>query len=277
MTIAFRLFCTFCFELIVITSLAHAASSPPLEPPYTRTKPSVTGQPGPIPKPNTIDDEGTYYYNDEPSEALYYDLDNIPNMTGAAFVRFGMMGPYDITSDRGDKSYKDVYSSKPAFLVYGEYEKLLSKSFGNWSLKLGTGVSFENGDGRFANSAITIAPKEKFSFVVFPNTAAFNYKFRFSDTQLFTPYVEAAASYFTFIEYRTDGKHTYISGAPVIGGAGGLLVNLNIINKNMGTSLYEEYGVHKMWFDFQFRQNVGLDKQKNFTSSMYTAGFGFGF
>lgn len=266
------------FSLMISVSLAQAVDKAPLEPPYTRSGPSVMSEPHPIPKPDSTDDEGTYYYNgDSASDALYYDLDNIPNMKGAAFVRFGMMGPFDIVSDRGDVSYEDIYTDKPSFVVYAEYEKLLSRAGGSWSLKFGTGATFEDGQGRFASAAITTIPKEKFTFLVFPNTVALNYKFRFSDTQIFTPYLEAGGSYFGFIEYRSDGDRTVFGGAPVLSGSGGLLVNMNIINKNIGTTLYEDYGVHKMWFDFQFRQNVGLNKQKDFTSSMYTAGFGFGF
>ncbi|MBY0314282.1 MAG: hypothetical protein K2Q26_02095 [Bdellovibrionales bacterium] len=256
---------------------AFAAEKPPLEPPYTRSSSSVYPDSAPIPKPSHTDDEAYYYDDSRGSDALYYDLDNIPTTTGSAFVRFGMISPFEIEGD-GGRTYKDVYTDKPSFIVYGEYEKILSKSLGSWTLKLGSGATFTDGNGRFANGAVSATPpKEKFSFVVFPNTALLNYKFRFSDTQKITPYVEAGGGYFAFIEYRSDGDRTVLGGAPVLAGAAGILINTTILNKNAGTILYEQYGVHKMWFDFQFRQNIGLNDQKDFTSSMYTAGFGLGF
>jgi hypothetical protein len=104
-----------------------------------------------------------------------------------------------------------------------------------------------------------------------------NYKLKFSDTQIFTPYVEGGAGYFTFVEYRTDGDETNFGGAGVLAASGGLLISMNLLDKNAAAIMYEDYGVNHLWFDFQFRRYQGLDNQKDFSSNMITGGFGFAF
>lgn len=228
------------------------------------------------PQPEKINDEGDYLYKPEKNvDAIHYKVDHLPPIKGAFYLRFGTIGPYDITGDAG-ATFQQIYSDKSSFALVLEYERYLGQLLGKWTLKLGSGITTEEGNGRFVNDPST-TPKEKFNFFIMPNTALLNYKFKFSDTQLITPYIEGGAGYFTFIEYRTDGDKTNFGGAGVLAVAGGILVSMNILDKNAGSIMYEDYGVSHLWFDLQFRRYEGLDKQKDFSSDMITGGFGFAF
>ena len=135
------------------------------------------------PTPEYINDEGDYIYKGEkPSDALYYKVDELPPIKGAFYLRFGTIGPYDITGDSG-RTFQQMYSTGGSMVIVAEYERYLGNLFGKWTLKLGSGISTEEGNGRFVNDATTV-PREKYNFIIFPNTALLNYKFKFSDTQL---------------------------------------------------------------------------------------------
>ncbi len=43
------------------------------------------------------------------------------------------------------------------------------------------------------------------------------------------------------------------------------------------TNLRSDYGVTQSWFDLQYKQIVGLDSRKDFSSNMITGGFALGF
>ncbi len=232
--------------------------------------------PPPSPKPESISDEGDYFYKGEkPSDALYYKVTDLPPIKGAFYLRFGSIGPYDITGDSGT-TFQQMYSTSGSLVIVAEYERYLGNLLGKWTVKFGTGISTEEGNGRFVNDPATV-PREKFNFIIFPNTALLNYKLKFSDTQILTPYVEAGAGYFTFIEYRTDGKDPTFGGAGVLAASGGLLISMNLLDRNAASIMYEDYGVNHLWFDLQFRRYQGIDDKKDFSSNMITGGFGFAF
>lgn len=265
--------------LTIICSAGAWAQNPPLEAPYTQAPSSSSKTSAPIEKPAEVDeDTGDFYYHPvENTDTIHYKVDSLPPIKGAAFVRFGTIGPFDIKSDSGNLNYKDVYSKKASVVAAFEYQRHLGHFGGKWSYKLATGVTTESGSGRFNDPSATLTPREKYQFIVFPNTALLNYKLNFSDRQYFTPYLEAGGGYFTFIEYRNDGDRTAFGGAPVLTAGGGLLISLDLFEKNASSKLYEDYGINGMWLDLSFRQNVGLDDKKDFTSSMATGGFGFAF
>lgn len=262
--------------LAVLFSCRTLAAEPPLEAPYTR--PSSSSVSNPIELPTEIDkDTHDYYYKPMDKDGtIQYDLPDMTPIKGAVFLRFGTIGPFDIESDNSSSTYKDIYTDEASPLVYVEWEKQLGHFLGKWTLKLGSGITAENGQGRFENNP-GIEPKEKFLFVVMPNTAMLNYKLRFSDKQLFIPYVEGGAGYFTFIEYRNDGDHTAFGGAAALAAAGGVLFSISALDKHAANIMYQDYGIKQLWFDLQFRHNQGLDDKKDFTSNMITGGFGFAF
>lgn len=232
----------------------------------------------PTPRPKKINDDGDYIYEATPAkEAIYYKVDDLPPIKGAFFFRVGTIGPYDVTGDTG-VTYQQMYTTRKSIVLAMEYERYLGQLLGKWTVKLSSGLTNESGTGRFSSASYAnLTPKEKFNFLILPNTALLNYKFKFSDGQWLTPYVEAGPGYFTFLEYRTDGHEFHFGGAGVLAAGGGLLISMSMFDKRASGIMYEDYGVNHIWIDLQFRRYQGLDKQKDFSSNMATAGFGFAF
>jgi hypothetical protein len=80
------------------------------------------------PRPEKINDEGDYIYKGEKqAEALYYKVDDLPPIKGAFYLRFGTIGPYDITGDSGT-TFQQMYSDNSSFVVVLEQELLLKKA-----------------------------------------------------------------------------------------------------------------------------------------------------
>lgn len=265
----------FVAQLLLIVSLA-SAQEPPLEPPYTRA--SETKAITPLEKPDSISEEGEYFYSQKSSaDAVYYDLDHLPPITGAVYFRIASTSAFDIVGD-GGRSYKQVYGENPGVGIVFDYEWQMFHMLGKWTLKASTGFTLGEGAGQFAsagNSAIT--PKEKFLILLSPHTLLLNYKMRFSDAQWFIPYIEGGPGYFSYIEHRNDGSKTGIGGAPVIAAAGGMLISMSLFDRTASGILYDDYGINHMWLDLNFRHNEGLDKDKDFSSNVFSAGFGFAF
>lgn len=257
-------------------SFSVGAQEAPLEAPYTRSNKSGELQVRPIPKPEEITDDGEYLYgSDSGTGEIRYKIADPPPIEGAMFLRFGTIGPFDIIGDNG-KTFRDVYSDKPSLVVTLDYEKQIGSLLGKWSYKISTGFTTEQGQGTFATIPNGV-PSEKFLFLVMPNTIMANYKLRFSDTQMFIPYVEGGAGYFTFLERRDDGDRNAFGGAAVLSVTGGMLISLTSFSDYTKSLFYDDYGVKQLWLDLQFRRNVGLDDKKDFSSNMITGGFGFAF
>lgn len=259
--------------------------APPVEPPYTKKeKKQLDSYPAEdltqrrIPQPTSInEDTGTYYYEEKSSQdALYYEIDEDPETDVIVYGRLGTVSPYEIQVD--GTTFEELYTDSSSLLAYFEYEWNLGYFLGKWGLKLGSGATFADGNGRFVgatNAALT--PRESFTFVTFPNTLLASYKFQFSDRQTVIPYADFGGGYMGFIEYRNDGDKTSIGGAPMLVAAGGLLINLRFLDIKSVNNLFEEYGIHEIWLDLQFRRNESLDDVKDFSSDMITTGFGFAY
>ncbi len=262
-------------KIIFVLSTLASAQEPPLEPPYT-SAPQIE-QRVPLEQPQSISDEGEYFYGeDSSSSTTYYNLDHLPPITGAVFFRVSSTPAYDITGE-GGRTYEQVYGDNPGVGIVFEYERQIFHLLGKWTVKASTGFTIGNGTGQFLDGNANLTPKEKFMLVLSPHTLLLNYKMRFSDKQWFVPYVEGGPGYFTYYERRNDGDKNGFGGAPVIAVAGGMLISLTILDKNSAGILYEDYGINHMWLDVNFRRNQGLDKGTDFSSNVFSAGFGFGF
>jgi len=244
-----------------------------------------------VEQPIEQEDDGSYYYSedDEPEKptvtygpkpskvkedgSYIYDLD-IEATTNTLSIRAGIYGPPKIepVSESGE-NYESVYGDSSEFVFALDYDW---KLFNQVYVKFGTGISSSQGKGQFAGGANDgIEPKENFQFYVFPTTLSLAYKFQLWDIQYLTPYIEGGVGYFGFMETRSDGDNTKFGGAPVLSTTGGLLISLTQFQE--GTTMYTEYGISQTWFDLQFKQILGLDARKDFTSNMITGGFAVGF
>lgn len=239
--------------------------APPLEPPYTKhTQPSPSGN---ITKPIAIEEDGTHFYKiDTPPENRNW------------FFKVGMYGPFNVVNPSINKSYSQVYTDKPQPVLVMEYEWKLIKWLGDFGLKVGTGISFADGNGQFVdeiNKALT--PKETFKFMIFPNTAVLTYHFRASDTPWFVPYVQGGGGYYTFWERRSDGDKNSFGGTPVMTAGGGLLISVNRFDSDSAITLARDYGINRFWIDLHFDRVQAFNSKKDFSANMFTAGIGMGF
>ncbi len=216
------------------------------------------------PQPAKIEIDGTYIYDT-----------NVGETQNTFYLRGGILGSPEITTNSGT-TYDDVYGSGNNFILTLEYDWIIGR---NLFLKLGSGFTSTEGQGRFANGSES---REKFQFYILPNTLSLSYKFQIADIQYLTPYLEAGPGYFAFVENRSDGdifsfngKTTKFGGAFVATATAGLLISLSKFSN--GTSLRTDYGATQSWFDLQYKQVFGLDSRKDFSSNMITGGFAIGF
>ncbi len=220
------------------------------------------------PKPTRVSADGEYFYRDEPKTAK-----------NTFVLRFGTLSPPEISASN-NTSYDQVYGSNSNFLIAFDYDWQLT---GDLFLKLGSGFTTSQGKGQFKSTENQARePRETFQFFIFPNTLTVSYKGAIWDSQIFTPYLEGGPGYFTFLEKRSDGdffsfdgETTKLGGAFVLSAAAGLLISTT--KWTAGSGLLSDYGATQSWFDLQFKQIIGLDKRKDFTSSIITAGFAIGF
>lgn len=218
-------------------------------------------------KPTRVTLDGAYIYDDQAGETR-----NSFSLRGGAISAPSFSSPSGAT-------YKDIYGDGFKFLLALEYDwKITNELY----FKFASGISSAQGKGRFQNTP-GLESQETFQFFLFPNTFNLSYKFQIWDIQYLTPYIEGGPGYFTFIESRNDGSIfdfdsniTKIGGALVASAAGGLLISITKIAGGVN-SFRSDYGATQAWVDLQFKQIFGLDKRKDFTSNMITAGISVGF
>ena len=244
-----------------------------------------------VEKPEDKDDDGSYYYKEDSkpkkanvkygpkpvkvnSDGSYMYNEQVSKTTNNLYFRAGAMtAPQIKPVADGGLGYEDVYGDSSQFVFLLEYDWILAA---NLYLKASSGITFADGEGQFANGANPgINPKETFQFYAFPTTINLHYRLGFWDLQWLTPYVEAGPGYFGFMEIRSDGDATKFGGAPVLAGAAGVLISLTAFND--GTTMASDYGINQTWIDLQFKQILGIDSRKDFTSSLITLGFAVGF
>ncbi len=242
-----------------------------------------------VEKPIKSDDEGGYYYSPKTNRKttdhvigekplrieadgsyVYSSDEDVTQNT--FYLRGGVYGPPDIRgSSNSSRGYRDIYTNSSQFVFGLEYDWKLMNEF---YVKLGWGFTSAEGSGQFATD-VGFAPKERFQFFIFPTTVSLGYKFQIWTVQYVTPYLEAGPGYFGFVENRSDGKSTRFGGAPTVTASAGLMISLT---KLIGdTNLRSDYGVTQSWLDLQYKQVVGLDSRKDFSSNMITGGFALGF
>jgi hypothetical protein len=225
------------------------------------------GRPGQE-KPVEIRANGEFRYATEQSE-----------QSGSASVRVGFFGPPMISNESTNPktTFAEVYTKDQLPVVFFDYEMPFTKKFGQLGIKLGSGVFFASGKGKFAsvdgNRRADDVPLEKYTFFMLPNTLTAIYKFQYKDGQTIVPYVEGGAGYYTFGEFRDDSSSPRFGGALTTVAAVGLNVLLDWIDPQSIRNLDSEYGINHIYLSFEARQVVGLNKSYDFTSSILNAGF----
>lgn len=230
-------------------------------------KPEFSGREG-IEKPTEIKPNGEFKYYVEPS----------PTSSEFTF-HVGVLSPPKLTNTNAtpNRSFSDIYSAKLLPILLLDYGMPLTNRVGKLSLQFGSGLFFASGNGVFQtldpNRRPDDTPLEKYTFVMFPNTVGVQYRFQYSETQPISPYVEGGGGYFTFAELRDDGATPRIGGALTAYAAGGLSFLMDWLDKNAIMELDQEYGINHVFLQLEARQFLGLNKNYDFTGTVFNAGF----
>ncbi len=189
----------------------------------------------------------------------------------ASSMRFGPFTPTKLENTKTRAIFEDFYPSNNPALLF-DYEWQIFSKFGKLGLTLGSGVAMASGNGQFATvSNGAVVPQEKFTFVVFPNSAGAILRFQFMDNQIFVPYVSGGGTAFLFGEFRDDGGNPKFGGA--VGGyaAAGLNFSLDFLDDVSMLELDREYSINNIYLTAEFRKIVGVGTF-NFTSDLINGG-----
>lgn len=213
-----------------------------------------------------ITKDRTYIYKVKPSDQNH-----------AVSFRFGLFEPVNLENPETGANFEDNYpdSANPILLI--EYEWQLWKSaIGKFGLKVGSGIYYANGNGRFKNNYAenqTKEPKEVFTFLAFPNSLGAVYRAQFWDRQLLVPYVDGGVIGFTFAELRDDGENPKFGFSPAAFAAAGLALNLSSFDKISAFNLDAEYGINAVYLVAEYRNIVSLGGKFDLSSDLINAGF----
>ena len=246
-------------------------AAPPAEFPYPgateegyETKLAAQDTPVDIIRPIRMTTSGEYYYGfkSSPSDA-------------SASLRFGYFGPPEIVNPSNNKKWEEIYSDENIPTLFIDYEWMLTRGVGILGLKASSGVFVGQGKGQFAVADPDRANREaieKYSFVMFPNIASVIYRFQYADGQIFVPYAEGGAGYFTFAEIRDDGTSPKFGGAAVAVAAGGFSFLVDWLDQQSVRQLDNDWGINHVWLSAEYRLIQGLNKEYDFTSGIINAG-----
>ncbi len=202
-----------------------------------------------------------------------YEIEESP-LEGSFAFHVGIFGPLDITNPVNGFTFEDIYGEQPGPVLFFDYDWNLFRGLGHLNLRFTSGAYIAQGKGRFADpTRADEEPLEQFTFVLLPNSLTVQYKFQYSDTQFFVPYIEGGAGYFTFAEFRDDNVGPKFGASAVTIAGGGLQILLDGIEPRYAAQLDRHYGVNHTWFLAEFKAIVGLDNEFDFTSALINIGF----
>ncbi len=204
-----------------------------------------------------------------------YQVKRSPQHNAFSF-RFGSLTLSNLYNSAAGYSYEDIYGGGSAITLFGDWEWQFFKSAGKLALKVGSGLSYAQGNGRWEqgspNDTPDKQPLEKYSFYILPNNVAITYRADYFHNQIIVPYGEGGIDYFTFGELRDDGDFKY-GGALAWHIAGGLALLLDWINPQTMIVLDREEGINHMYFVAEYRIITGLNKKFDFSDNVINGGF----
>lgn len=206
-----------------------------------------------------IEQDGTYIYKVKTTPK---------NQSGT--VRFGFMQPPNIVAADGTTTFKTMYGSSELFTLMFDYEWQPFSKYGKLGLQTGFGLATAQGNGRFLNSGLEAL--EKYTFVAVPLNLGVIYRLEYFKRQWVAPYVSGGGTYIGVAEMRDDGKNSF-TGTPAAYGAGGLMINLTAIDKQVAFNLDSEYGIGNLWLTGEFRFQKAFSEEVDFSGSLISLGF----
>jgi hypothetical protein len=168
-------------------------------------------------------------------------------------------------------------------MILGDYEWQFFQAFGKMGLKLESGLMAASGNGRFATAVdrpdgtSTTEAKEKYTFMLFPNSLALIYRLDLFHRQWIVPFAEGGIDYYTFCEFRDDGNVFKFGGDTLYHIAVGGSFLLDLLSREAIVQIDHSYGVNHLWLTGEYRHIGQIRGLYDFTDDVINAGFMFEF
>ncbi len=196
----------------------------------------------------------------------------------SASLRFGMFDPVNLTTEDGQFFLSDLYEDSNAPMILFDYEWQY-KFLGKFSIKVGTGFYYNQGNGRFKTDLNTggRVPLEDFSLIMLPNSLNAVYKLQFWDEQFIVPYADAGVDAFAFMEFQDGEDFPRLGGS--IGGhfTFGATLSLNFLDQWSILNLDRDYGINSVSLIGEFRNYFHITGAYDFSGTILNGGIALDF
>ncbi|MFK8138845.1 MAG: hypothetical protein AB8E15_10830 [Bdellovibrionales bacterium] len=174
---------------------------------------------------------------------------------------------WQTTINSTNVSFTDVYGT--AAVLFLDFDDYITKNYGYLSYKYSVNAVIANGNGVFADDGAE--SPEAYDLYLIPVGAGLTYRFQYSDTQFFVPYLTGGADFYLMAESREDGEFnaTYSYGAHA---AVGFLFQMESIMSDEN-DFQEDYEIQNLFLTIEARAVLGLDPDIDLTGNSIMLGF----
>ncbi len=213
--------------------------------------------------------DGKYYYKVEESKQKY-----------GLGLKGGAVVLNQLENVENGAKFNDLYgsSAKGAFFIEYYWAYFKNKNVSNFlkkaRVKLGSGLLLATGNGQFNNPAYAnVQSLESMTFLAFPNHLGLHLSFEFKHNQLVVPFVTGALEYLIGIETQNDNlSRTKLLGQLGAHFGGGLALSLGWLDEAAKFNLDSEFGINQTYLTAEFRQNIAIQSDFNFTATFLNVG-----
>lgn len=254
---------------LALVSASRAFALDGFTPARTEQKPGATAD-GLV----RIDKDGNYIYKQAPqkvSQASHLKIGYVSNPNISADIC-----QYNNASNCQTVHYDDMYQDATGIGLEYLYESFFIKTKGKMGWQVGGSVQYASGHGRLASNP-AVESVEKFSFLTVPLYGGLVYRFEYRDRQMFVPYVSGGGTYLLLAEKREDKNDAKAIGAPGFYGAGGMMLNLSSIDRDMGADFETEYDIQNLWLTAEFKFVSVSSETFSLENGFAQVGIGFDF
>jgi hypothetical protein len=184
----------------------------------------------------------------------------------------------DITLGNGSTTtyvFEDFYNESTGVIVGYDYENYFWRNNGKFGYQLGLSAMFVSGNGILVSTGQKST--ETFTFITMPINAGAIYRFEYKDKQIFAPYVVGGGTLLALLEKRDDISTPKGTAGFGVYGAGGVLVNISLLEPDSGIQLESEYGISNLWLAFELRLTEVKNEAFSFSNQYVNAGLSFDF
>lgn len=227
--------------------------------------------------------KGKYIYHPNQEKGLYkinkkseylYKYKQSP-AKGFINVKAGNVNLANFEAEDGTK-FSDLYDSDSITALFFEYDWEPFKKHRSLSVKVGGGLSYARGSGRFVgNTNVQDSPLERFNFMLFNSTAGLTYKFKNLSNQLFIPFVTGGLDYNLATEFKSGFSAFKYQGILGAHAGGGLSINISWLERQASLDLDRQYGINNTYLTIEARNIISFDEDEDIGGLIIIAGLSF--